>query len=228
MDGYVGIRKHAVDFVPAYLWGVSDDFSIFFNAPFAISYKENEDRSTGWEDLFVQFEYAYYNKKTYTYNDQGTVVFNASFPTGSSLKKPPTGFGSPAFFFGTTFNRTYVDWFFFASPGFEYTTPNFRNTKLGNEYFYEFGFGKNIFSVKDELIVSWMIEFDGFYANRNRIEGFIDLNSGGNVIYATPSLWISTKKLIIQLGAGGAISQNLFGNQKRENYLLIANFGYTL
>ncbi|HHZ4597756.1 TPA: hypothetical protein ACWCZX_002625 [Legionella pneumophila] len=73
-----------------------------------------------------------------------------------------------------------------------------------------------------------MIEGDGQYAQRNRINGDIDFNSGGNVVYVTPSLWASSKKLIAQLGVGLPVTQNLYGNQTRNSYVLVANVGWTL
>jgi len=108
--------------------------------------------------------------------------------------------GSPSFFLGTTFNRTYVDWFVFSSPGAVLTTAK-TGTKFGNSYLYQFGFGRNIADTNG-WILAGMAEIDGDYTQRNRVRGIIDANSGGNVIYVTPSLWASTKKFIFQFGVG--------------------------
>ncbi|KTD71733.1 hypothetical protein Lste_0018 [Legionella steelei] len=69
---------------------------------------------------------------------------------------------------------------------------------------------------------------DGQYSQRNKINGGIDFNSGGNVVYVTPSLWVSSKKLIVQLGVGLPVTQNLYGNQTKDSYLLVANLGWAL
>lgn len=147
---------------------------------------------------------------------------NLTLLTGSAQKQPPTGFGSPSFFIGSTLSRMYVDWFAFASPGVVLTTRH-NDTKFGNQFLYQGGFGRHLINIK-----GWMIEGDGQYSQRNKINGGIDFNSGGNVVYVTPSLWVSSKKLIVQLGVGLPVTQNLYGNQTKDSYLLVANLGWAL
>ena len=225
-DDYAGINKHFIDLVPSVLYGITDNLSIFITIPYAASYKMGQQKSVGFEDAFVQLEYAFYNKSTSRFVDQATVVANITVPTGSLQKNPPTGIGSPSIFLGTTFNRTYINWFIFGSPGAIVTIPK-NGTKTANSYLYQFGFGRNITDVNG-WIVAWMMEIDGTYAPQNRVKGAMDLNSGGNVIYATPSLWASTRKFIFQFGAGWAVAQHLYGNQTRETFLLATNIGWSI
>lgn len=226
VDDFSGVNKHTIDVVPGIVYGIRDDLSLFFNVPVTPSLKENQDHSNGLEDIYLQFEYTFYSHSTSKYLDQDTVVANVTFPTGSSKKQPATGFGSPSFFLGATFLRTYVDWLAFTAHGAVLTTTN-GGTKFGDQFLYQFGLGRNIVSIDSSWIFAWMIEVDGQYSQKDRIRGIMDPDSGGNVIYLTPSLWISSKKIIIQLGAGVPISQHLFGNQKRNNYLLVADLGCT-
>lgn len=224
-DDFVGVRKHFVDIIPELVYGITENSSIFIGAPIAASYRTDKDRSSGFEDALAQFEYAFYNKSTSKYIDQATIVAGITVPTGSAEKQPPTGVGSPSFFLGGTFNRFYPDWFVFTSDGAMLTTSH-NGTKFGNTYLYQFGFGRNIFG-SDREIVAWLVEINGYYTEKNRIKGVIDPNSGGNVVYVTPSLFIATKHAIIQFGAGVPVTQNLFGVQGRDKYLLVTNFGWT-
>ncbi len=225
-DDFVGINKHFVDLIPGVIYGITNRLSVFFNQPIAVSYKENNNQSSGLEDSFLQFEYTYHDKKTYDFAEQGTIVATVIFPTGSSGKIPHTGFGSSSFFWGTTYNRSYINWFGFVSPGVLLTTSK-NNTKFGDEYFYQFGLGRNLFDIDSSWIFAMLVEMDGLYIEKDKINGEIDPDTGGNRTYVTPSLWISSNKLIIQLGIGLPITQHLYGDQKRENYLLAANVGWT-
>jgi len=225
-DLFVGHKKHLFDIVPSFLYAPMDDFSIYFVAPIAASYKEGKEKSSGMEDLFLQLEYAFYSDKTSTYTDQATIVTNVTFPVGSTHKKPPIGFGSSSFFLGSTFNRAYTDWFYFTSYGVLLTTTSDK-TKFGNQFLYQGGLGRNFYSIPSEFIFAWIIEINGQYSEKNKIKGKADPNSGGNTIFLTPSLWLSTKQLIVQFGFGFPIAQHLFGDQKKDKYLLIANFGWT-
>lgn len=225
-DDYGGINKHYIDVIPSVLYGITSSLSIFINVPYAASYQMGQQKSTGFEDAFAQLEYAFYNNSTKSYVDQATVVVNMTVPTGSIQKNPATGVGSISYFVGTTFNRTYVNWFLFGSPGAILTTAK-NGTKFGNSYFYQFGFGRNIMDINGWLL-AWMAEIDGTYSQRNRVQGLIDPNSGGNIVYVTPSLWASTKKLIFQFGIGFPITQHLYGNQTRDTFLLAANIGWSV
>jgi hypothetical protein len=225
-DDFAGVNKYFIDVVPGILYGITDDLSIFVNIPYAASYNIGSYKSTGFEDAFVQLEYEFYDKSTSSSVDQATVVANVTIPTGSNQKNPSTGVGSPSFFLGTTFNRTYINWFIFGSPGAVFTTAK-NGTKFGNSYLYQFGFGRNMADINGWLF-AWMAEIDGTYSQRNRVQGIIDPNSGGNVVYVTPSLWASTKKFIFQFGAGWPVTQHLYGNQTRDAYLLVANVGWSI
>jgi hypothetical protein len=224
-DGFIGQKQHFIDLVPGILYGITNDLSIFFNIPLAADYRADNHHSAGFEDIFLQFEYALYTKASECSSDQLTFVANASFPTGSSHKNPPTGFGSMSYFIGATYNHTWVNWFWFTSYGAELPTSH-HGTKFGNQFLYQLGFGRNIANTRGWMF-AWMAEIDGTFSKRNRIDGSTDPNSGGNVVYLTPSIWASSKAWILQFGLGYAIQQNLFGDQKRNQFLLAFNLGRT-
>jgi len=205
-DAFIGKNNYLTDVIPAILYGITDQLSFFFNVPFSPGNKDRANRSSGIEDIFAQLEYAFYTRNSSYSSDQATIVANVAFPTGSSTKIPATGFGSYSYFLGATFNHMEINWFVFTSPGFEFTTSH-HGTKFGYQLLYQFGFGRYIPSPCG-WIFAWMVEFDGQYTWKNRIKGAIDPNSGGNTIYVNPSIWVSTKKIIFQLGPGFPIVQH--------------------
>ncbi|MBS3904365.1 MAG: hypothetical protein KGZ39_03460 [Simkania sp.] len=224
-DAFMGKNNYFTDVIPSILYGIRNDLSLFLNVPFSPGNKDGSTHSSGLEDVFAQLEYAFYNKDHSHAVDQATLVANVTFPTGSSTKTPPTGFGSSSFFIGATFNHMLIDWFFFLSPGATLTTSK-HQTHFGDQLLYQCGLGKNIPSPSG-WIFAWMIEFDGLYAWKNTIKGALDPNSGGNTIYVTPSIWISSKRVIIQFGAGYPIVQHLFGHQSKQFLSLDFNVGIT-
>lgn len=211
--------------VPSIVYAIRDDLSIFINVPISPISKQDGHYSSGIQDAFIQLEYAFFTKEHRTYIDQATVVANVTFPSGSIKKNPPTGIGAPSFFFGGTIARTAIDWYYFTSHGVLWTTSHDK-TKFGNQFLYQFGIGRNIANISDWLFL-WMVELDGVYSWKDEIHGEFDPNSGGNQIFLTPSLWISSEHLILQLGVGYAIQQNLFGDQDKNTYLLAFNLGWT-
>ena len=225
-DDIAGDKQHYIDAMPAIVYGVSDNLSIYLNIPYAVNYQLENNHSSGLNDILVQLEYAFYYNQTSNYSETATVVFNTSFPTGSVTKNPPIGLGAQAFFLGGTFSRMYTDWLGFVSPGMEITTTH-HGLKSGNSFLYQLGIGKNISYETSRYIFSWLLELNGTYYQKNRIYGESDPDSGGNIIYATPSIWISTQHFILQAGMGWAIAQHWNGEQPKSTYLIACNLGWT-
>lgn len=224
-DEFYGKKRLTIDLIPSVLFGVTDTFSLFFNTPVTPQYYDDPNRSSGLEDFFIQAEWAFYNQTTYTYVDQATIVANVTYPTGSIHKKPPTGFGSPSLFLGATYYHVYVDWLFFTSNGAVLTTSEHGN-KFGDQFLYQCGMGRN-FCSPEGWIYAWLLELDGQYGKRNRIRGHLDRNSGGNAIYFTPSLWVSSKNVLVQFGFSVPVNQNLFGHQHKYDFALNLNCAWS-
>lgn len=222
-----GEQNHSWETSSSLLYGLTDTMSLSVGLPYSLTEVDGENHSAGIEDLPIQFEYAFYTANTSSYSDTFTLVTNITLPTGSDNKDPATGFGSPSFFIGTTLNRSYPKWFEFSSFGTIQTTPS-HPTTYGNEYLYQFGVGHNFYSHPSSLIIAGLMELNGSYTEKDRNEGVVDPNSGGNVVFVTPSIWISTPKLIVQVGAGQAVLQKLNGTQNKNGYVLSAIFGWIL
>jgi hypothetical protein len=217
---------YETSFNPNFTYGFKDELAMQIVVPYYMQNKNIDLRSEGLADLELQFEYAYYNKDSKTYSDQGTALVEFLFPTGSTQKDPATGAGAMSALFGTTFSRTFVDWYVFGCLGFQlYGTDN--GTQYGKAYIYDLGFGRNIAAKPSKWIFAWLIEIDGEYATADVINFMRDDNSGGNVIYVTPAIWYSTPHIIFQAGIGHAVYQRLFGDQQLYTYLYALDFSYT-
>lgn len=224
-DEFYGKKKTIIDLIPSVLFGVTDNFSLFFNTPVTPQLRDCPDRSRGLEDFFIQAEWAFYNQTTNRYVDQATLVANVTYPTGSIHKRPPTGFGSPSVFLGATYYHVLVDWLFFTSNGAVLTTSEHGN-KFGDQFLYQCGMGRSFMSPPG-WIYAWLLEVDGQYGKRNRIKGKWDPRSGGNVIFVTPSLWVSSKDVLVQFGFSIPVNQNLFGHQNKIDFGLNLNCAWS-
>lgn len=224
-DDLIGRRRTSIDIVPSLLYGITDNLSILFLMPSTPAYRDLCDRSRGLEDFIIQSEYAFYNKATTTYTDQATVLASLVIPTGSSTKMPPTGIGTLGLFAGGTFYRMFVDWFYFAGP-FALIPGSYHGTQFGQQYYYQCGLGRS-FPSPEGWIYALMVEVDGQYGKKNRIRGFVDENSGGNTVWATPSLWISNRYFVLQFGASFPVVQRLNGSQRKFDYILNLNLQWS-
>lgn len=224
VDQVKGRNKNFTEIIPAILFGASDKLSLFFNVPLATSMKLNEQRSSGLEDIYIQAEYAFYTHEKDEATNQATAVCALYLPTGSVVNDPATGAGSAGFFFGFTVVHMGIDWYFYTSHGVLLTTPE-HGIKIGNQFLYQGGMGKN-FIGGSGWIVTGMIEINGSYTQKDTRDFSIDSNSGGNLLNIGPTLWISSKRLIIQGGIQFPVYQKLFGTQNKNKYIWALNVGW--
>lgn len=234
-----------VDETPSLLYGISDTSSVLLTLPYSSNYNNGSQKLSGTGDFILDLEYAYYSNNTTQYSDQATIVFSPTFPTSNldeiststtkvrkhntrvSRKNAPTNNDTASYFFGTTYSRTLVDWYGFIAPGFLVFNKK-EGLQQGSQYFYNVGLGRNIKSVEKEYIFFGLVELNGQYTDKTRLNSRAQPNSGGNIIYATPSLWYSTPKFIIQLGISLPINQYWYGDQPNTSYYASTIISYTI
>ncbi len=226
MGSYIrGHNSYADVIAPSVIYGIRDDLSVFFVIPFSPKSRSGSSHSSGIEDIFLQFEYGFYNRARSDYTLTATVVANVQFPTGSDSKNPRTGNGSFSYFLGTTSAYLSYNWYAFISPGVNITTIH-HGTKFGNSYLYQWGFARYIKQLSPRgWIFDLMIEFDGTYIQKDKIHGKTDPDSGGNIIFVLPSIWLSSKRWIFQGGIGLPLVQNLNGHQDKIKFSIDYNLG---
>lgn len=224
-DGFFGNHQYTTDLFPAVIYGLTEKLTLYITLPFSPRSRYGKSHSSGLEDLYLQGELLLYDKDFLCSSDQLTLVVAFGLPTGSAVKAPPTGFGTAAFFIGGTFSHLTVQGLLFTSHGINFAGSN-HGTRFGSQFLYQFGFGRALPS-RAETIWLWMVEVDGTYSWQDRIQGAINPDSGGNVVYLTPSIWFSSKKAIVQFGIGYPVVQTLFGDQFRDQISLDFNLGIT-
>lgn len=222
-----GGHKNFIELVPGILYGITNRLSLLILTPISIYHKPNEGVKSGIQNIITQFEYAIYKKERQRSVDDATLVCNIIFPTRSLDQANPTiASGPPSFLLGATLIHTRTDWYYFASPGVHLAISN-NGVKVGNQYFVQCGFGKNI-PTSPRFIAIWMIEFNGIFSDQDKTQGSYKPDSGGQVLYLGPTLWLSSKSIFIQGGIGLPIYQHLNGNQPKNTYLAALNVGLTL
>lgn len=220
-----GHNSYANIINPNIIYGIRNDLDVALFVPFTPTSRMDSSHSSGIMDMLFQAEYAYFTKSDIDYALTGSIVANVQFPTGSSSKNPRTGNGSFSYFLGTTFSYLSYNWYAFVSSGANLTTTR-HGTKFGNTYLYQWGFARYVPQLSPKgWIFDLMIEFDGTYAQKDKIRNKTDPNSGGNTIFVFPSIWMSSKRLALQWGIGFPIMQDLNGHQDKIHYSIAYNLG---
>lgn len=219
-------QQHSFAFPVSLLYGITDDSSVLLTVPIATRQSQGPKHSSGIGDSTIQGEYAFYSSSNARYEEELTAVGYFSIPSGSAAKNPPTGFGAWSYFAGGTYNRMWVNWLIFASGGAANVSKH-NNDQLGTQYIYQGGIGHVLRSESGVYIFSALAEIDGEYTESSYLSGQLESNTGGNIIYFTPSIWYSTQKLFLQIGLSIPIAQHWYGQQDKVNYYASAALGWT-
>lgn len=229
---------------PSAVYGITDSASILLTQPYAFLYKNGSDNLSGFGDLVLDFEYAYYTSETSKYSDTATVVFSPTFPisnlkeiskeidassqtSGFARKNTPSNFATFTYFLGTTYSRTFVDWYAFVAPGILIMQKD-NLIQQGKQYYYNFGIGRNLKYLEKKYTLFGLLEFNGQYSSKTKLASISLPDTGGNIIYATPSLSFATQKLVWQVGISLPIFQFWNGNQSNISYNVATVLSWTI
>jgi hypothetical protein len=220
-----GKRSTALNtFTPYILYGIRDDLTLLVSLPVTMSWHTKCDPTTsGLADAFVECEYLLYSYKTEADAWETSLDVSLVLPFGNDLAIPITGFGSPSFFVGLITRYISTEWYWYISGGGLFTTKH-NNTRFGNNFLYQTGFGKNVGYEPDVWLCMVMLEMNGIYLQKDRVCGEIDPNSSGNVIGLGPTVWFSTQKFIFQAGILPVIYQHWSGDQAKWTMFIDLNF----
>lgn len=212
------------ELIPSFLYGVTDDFSLYISIPVATKLQKNNCNNPGFEAISLQLEYAYYTYENENYTTQATIVAFATLPSNAPQNIPDTGLGTPGFFIGATLSNTATLWYSYISPGFVFSTQK-NGSRAGSQFLYQFGLGRNVPSPKGSIMaIVW--EFNGVYAQKDLRCDQINNLSGGNIFYTGPSFFFSTQRFTFQAGAAWPVVQDFNDPADTVSYLIGFNVGW--
>lgn len=219
-----------IEVIPGILFGVTKNLSLFFNIPAAARSGHNQNRSFGIEDVWLQAEYAFFNRDEERYAIQSTLVGIVFFPTEASKQNPSTGINAPAVLIGTTLSYTGVDWYAYISPEGVFSLDS-QNKKI---FLYQAGFGRNIAYSSKNRVLTPLIELYGAFSKNSasnntpeRQNSFPSGRAGGNNLYLGPTIWFATQRFILQAGILIPVLQKVTAeNPNKNKYWAAANIGW--
>ena len=213
------------------LYGLDDDHSLFIILPENIKLKSSPKPLSRIGDLLIQLESIITQRYHPTYYYYVTFITNITVPTGFKNKTPkiglaaPSGFGSPTFFLGIPIRYVSIDWYFYNAYGAILTTPN-AGTKFGNQFLYQAGIGRSLSHNLKHWVFCLTLELNGIYSQKDRLNFVINQNSGGNVIWLGPNIWICNETIISQTGFQFPLTQQLYGKQNKNIFRIASVFAY--
>lgn len=194
------------------LYSFNERFAIEVFTPFILKNKFGPFVSRGIGDMIIDFQWVPWKNDIHTF----LIIPGIKFPTGNPHKEPLTGTGTYDFSFEFASYHASDRW----HVSFVYEmllTSKRKGYKFGNEYNYEFIFGRQInYNDDTRLVIS--AELFGIYLQKDRFFSETVPDTGGHTLYLGPLFSFQYKDILIDLSHMGVISEHLFGVQPKNEY----------
>jgi hypothetical protein len=213
-------------------YGVTDDFTVSLKVPYVVlnnireGHTDEPDEvhihgdSKGIGDLTIFSQYRFL--KINDMNVESSVIFGLKIPSGRTGARdkdgvrfetefqPGSGSWNPIFGIAATkrLRQMSLD----ADLLYTIATEGAQKTDLGDMFNYDIALSYRVF--KEPVVWDLIIEANGEWKQKQKIDGETDENSGETVIFLSPGMRFSwDKKWSVYLSAGFPVVQDLNGNQ---------------
>ena len=235
-------------------YGVTDDLTLSARLPYVdrqnIREGEIEDGeaeahdhgdSSGIGDLSLLAQYRFLERSAF----DASVIVGVKTPTGKTDERDggqkldaefQAGTGSWDGLFGASASANAGRMGVHANVLYNLTTEGTQDTEIGDAFFYNLGL---VYSLSDDdgdshqghdhTHLKWdlMLELNGEYREKNDVDGEQDENTGGDVIFLSPGVRLSSSNSwSLFLSVGKSIYDDFNGRQTDVDYRLVGGFGF--
>ncbi|MBI5099446.1 MAG: transporter [Nitrospirae bacterium] len=217
-------------------YGITDDLTLSLKVPYVVlnnikeAHKDEPDEvhihgdSKGIGDLTIFSQYRFL--KMYDLNIESSLIFGLRIPFGRTKARdidgerfetefqPGSGSWNPLVGLAATkrFEKMSLD----ADVLYTIATKGAQETDLGDLFNYDLALSYRVFN--RPVVWDLIVEANGEWKQKQKIDGVKDKNSGETVIFLSPAMRFSwSRKWSAYLSAGFPVVQNLNGDQNETN-----------
>lgn len=209
-------RTIAIQYIEL-LYGITNNFSFFVEAPIIIHDKSNNFLSQGLGNLILQAEYAVYKKVKPFFLNQTTIIGSFLLPSTTTKEPLIIATKSLSLFFGATHRFILEPWIFYGECGAIITTRK-KDTKLGNTLFFDCGIGRGLHDQENSYL-GILLEGNGIYYGKSCIHGI--RNKKSFVFFLGPTARWQSKTIVVQAGIQYPCFQQGFPSNGKNEYRAI-------
>ncbi len=205
------------------IYGLTEDLAITLALPYVLDHKLDaesiEKSSSGLSDISLRVKYRFWRRDRPGVQDAAAFMIGIKFPTGDADKSPRLGSGSTDFLFGLAAGRESLLWYYFGDIRYRMKTKGSASLKVGDRFFADVAIGIRPWPaeyLKPDLVI--LAELNWETLMRNEFDGLDVSNSGGNLLFLSPSFFLTYRNWAVKGGVQIPLHQNLYGSQPGEAY----------
>ena len=199
-------------------YGLTGDWAVGATVPY--DFKDNgSDSSDGFGDFSAFTKYRFWREDSLGLQESAAVFLKVITDTGSNSKTPPIGKGTTDTIVGITYGSEGRKWYKWASARYRFNGTNNAGIERGDKILIDFvgGIRPNLTGYLETDIV-WLLELNGEFGKRARLNGSTLANTGGTEWFISPGIFWTQRNFAIKAGVQIPIYANLNGNQDESDY----------
>ncbi len=217
-----GVRVRRLMWPTAVVWSPYPHWNLTFVSPIVSVERQapgGETRTTGSADGFVFARYDLVRRNVPRGFTRLSPLVGAKIPTGAVFGNHST---DPLA--GIVFSRVRDPHWFVLDTQFTYAREGDAGVRRGNQWLYDVAYVYRLLPREDLDIPTLygVVEINGRWEGRTRVDGVAQADSGGNVVYLSPGLeYMPSKRVVLELSVPIAAVRNLNGDQLRPRVSFI-------
>ncbi len=209
-------------------YGLTGDWAVGAELPYEL--KDNgTDSSDGLGDLALFTKYRFWRKDSLGLQESAALFLKVITDTGSNSKAPPIGKGTTDSIVGLTYGYEGRKWYRWASARYRFNGTNNAGIERGDKILIDFvgGIRPNLTGYLETDVV-YLLELNGEFGKRARLNGSELANTGGTEWFISPGIFWTQRNFAIKAGVQIPIYANLNGNQDESDYRAKLSFEWHL
>ena len=201
------------------LYGLTENWSLQFSAPYILKRKEAGETERGFGDLGIRTKYQFYRKDLLGAQHKITGIGGIKLPTGDDDAEPALGTGSTDFLVGASYGYESRTWYHFATLTYKLRTKDgTRNPGDRLSLDAAVGLRPSQTEYRDMDLV-YLLEANFEIEFRDKLQGIGLPNTGGETIWLGPTALISPNpQWMFKAGIQFPVIQKLKGDQRRDDF----------
>ena len=204
------------------LYGLTADLAVTLALPLVLEKKTAAggvaQSSSGPGDLGIRLKYRFWRRDRPGLQDAAALVVGTELPTGDDDTTPRLGSGSTDFLVGLTAARESLVWYYFGDVRYRLNSRD-DGLKIGDRFFADVAIGirpRPTEYLKLDLVL--LAELNWESRQRNELYGVDVGNTGGDLLFLSPSFFLTYRNWAVKGGVQLPVQHNLHGDQPEDDY----------
>ncbi len=211
-------RNKASEFDLELTYGLTGDWAAGVELPY-VRTAQGSDHSNGLGDVRLFTKYRFWRHDTLGVQRSAAALLKVKLENGDERENPPLGTGSTDTLVGLTYGHESLKWYRWAGIRYRRNGENDAGLRRGDKWLLDLAAGwrpRMPEYLKADTV--WLLELNGEYGQRAKINGAAVRDSGGREWFLSPGIFWTLRNFAVKAGVQIPVASELNGDQPESDY----------